>query len=460
MPKVQTTLPLPEWYHALETTISICPECRARVDATIATMDGAVYVVKHCPKHGRQIELMEKNAAYYCARTQYAKPGTPSITQTETRKGCPFDCGLCPEHGQHSCIGIIEVNGRCELNCPACYTGRHNIPDLTMEEACRMMDFLQASESGKAEILQISGGEPTLHPKILDIIQLAKAKRFKYILLNTNGLRIAEDKAFVTQLAGLLPQFEVYLQFDGLEDRGHTVLRGRDLREQKAKALRNLTASGIPVTLVATVQKRVNDHEIGAILRHAMSIPGVRGVNYQPLGYFGSADAGDRHDRITLTEVLELIEKQTEEEFRLDDFIPLPCNVERVALTFCYRDGSRFVPITRKVNVHEHLPLITNTFAFDADEYLAQASGGSTLCGCMARFLDFLRPLIPAGYNRLTESEKVGYFNRNMFRISVSSFVDMYNFDLKSMQRECVHIVTRDLRRIPFSAYNMFYRIP
>ena len=460
MTGTQMTWPLPVGYQALEPTVSLCPACRDRVEAVLAERDGAVHVVKQCPVHGLQVELREENAAFFKARGQYTKPGTRTETQTETRRGCPFDCGLCPDHDQHSCIGLIEVNGQCELACPDCYTGRQPVPDLTLDEASRMMDFLQAAEEGRAEILQLSGGEPTLHPAIVDILALAKSKRFKYVLLNSNGLRMAEDDGFVARLSAFLPQFEVYLQYDGREAEGHTALRGRDLRAVKEQAIRKLTAAGIPVTLVATIRRGANDHEIGSILRHAMSIPGIRGVNYQPLAYYGWGDVRDRHDRITLTGVLERLERQTAGEYRLSDFVPLPCNVERVALTYCYRDGERFVPITRRFDVREHLPMITNTLAFDADDYLAKAVSGSALCDCMTRFLSVLRPFIPAGYERLSDSEKADYFNRNLFRISVSSFVDPYNFDLKSMQRECVHVITRDLRRIPFSAYNMFHRTP
>ena len=459
-PQSPSTIPLPPSYEALETTLSICPECRTRVNAVITVKDASVYLVKQCFSHGQQIELLEKNAAYYRDRALYTKPGTRSKTQTAVNKGCPFDCGLCPEHDQHSCIGLIEINSTCELECPSCYTGRMVTPDLTLDEVNGMLDFLQDAEAGRGEILQVSGGEPTLHPRVLDILRLAKTKGFKYVLLNTNGLRIAEDPAFVRELAKLLPQFEVYLQFDGLSESGHSLLRGRDLRSQKDQAVRNLTAAGIPVTLVATVQKGVNDHEIGDILRYGMSTDGVRGVNYQPLAFYETTDAAERLDRVTLTGILESLEKQTRSEFKMSDFVPLPCNVERVALTFCYRDGQTFIPITRKVNVRDYLPVINNTFAFDADDFLAQQACASGVCNCLGAFLDRLKPLIPSDYGRRTMGEKVDFFNRNLFRISVSSFVDVYNFDLKSAQRECVHVVTRDLRRIPFSTYNMFYRNP
>lgn len=426
----------------------------------IATKAGTVYVVKQCPVHGEQVELLEKNADYYRNRGLFTKPGTRSKTQTVVSKGCPFDCGLCPEHDQHSCIGLIEINGTCELKCPECYTGRQTTPDLTLKETVRMMDFLQEAEAGRSEILQISGGEPTLHPQLLDILRAAKTKGFKYVLLNTNGLRIAEDDSLVRDLAALLPQFEVYLQFDGFTDRAHSALRGRDLRPQKEQAVRRLTAAGIPVTLVATIQRNVNDDQIGDILRYGMRTPGVRGVNFQPLAFYGKTAVAERQNRVTLTEILEQVETQTQAVYRFTDFVPLPCNVERVALTFCYRDGQKFIPITRKLDVRDYLPVINNTFAFDADEYLAQTACTSGVAGCLGSFLERLRPLIPSDYGRQSLAEKVGFFNRNLFRISVSSFVDVYNFDLKSVQRECVHIVTRDLRRIPFSTYNMFYRNP
>ena len=447
-------------YQLCEETASICPECLARVDAWIAIKDGSVHLIKNCPIHGEQVELLEKNAAYYQARTLYDKPGTASKIQTQSIKGCPFDCGICPEHRQHTCIGLIEINSDCELACPDCYTGHHAGSALKLNQIEKMMDFFQDAESGRAELLQISGGEPTRHPQILDILKLAKDKHFKYVLLNTNGLRLAEDRDFARELSRFLPRFEIYLQFDGCEARSHTLLRGHDLRMLKEKAIGNLADFGIPMTLVATIQRHANSHEIGAILKYGMRTPCVRGVNYQPLAFFSKTTPAALKDRVTLTEILEQIEEQTCGEYRLTDFVPLPCNVERVAMTFCYRDGERFIPLTRRFNLREHLSVINNTFAFDADEYLAQSCGNSVICRCTRSLLEKIRPLVPTDFGARTVGDKADHFTRNMFRISVSSFVDVYNFDLRSMQKECVHVITPDLRRIPFSAYNMFHRKP
>lgn len=447
----------PAGFDVIEETVSICPKCMDRVDASIASKNGSVYLLKRCPIHGEQMELLEKDELYYRARTQYDKPGTDSIRQTQIKRGCPFDCGLCTDHAQHTCIGIIEINSSCDLTCPECYVGDHSFGELRLEKVSEMMDFFQRAESNKAEILQISGGEPTMHPEILDILQIAKEKHFKYVLLNTNGLRIAKDRSFVNELAKLVPGFEIYLQFDGFEPSTYLELRGQDLTELKATAIRNLSEAGIGVTLVATVKKNCNDHEVGAILEYGVSQPCVRGINYQPLAYFSGSNRPPP-DRITLTEVLQLIEKQTNGQYRFDDFVPLPCDVERVAITMCTNENGRFVPITRKIDVKDYLPIINNTFAFNADEYLRFAKGDSPLCACVGDFVRKLGSLIPARYSSLSTSEKSDHFARNLFRVSVSSFVDCYNFDVRSMQKECAHFITPDLRRIPFSAYNMFYR--
>src|SRR5690606_17990502 len=112
--------------------------------------------------------------------------------------------------------------------------------DLDLLQVEKMMDFYMAAEKGKAEILQISGGEPTLHNDIISIIQMAKDKGFKYVMLNTNGIRIAEDDEFAAELSRLRGGFEIYLQFDGFDDGIYEKLRSKKLVEIKKKAIANL----------------------------------------------------------------------------------------------------------------------------------------------------------------------------------------------------------------------------
>jgi uncharacterized radical SAM superfamily Fe-S cluster-containing enzyme len=417
---------------------------------------------RNCPEHGHFLSLIEEDADWYLRRGDYDKPGTPCKTQTEVKENCPLDCGLCPEHEQHTCIGLLEITDRCDLECPVCYAcaGGGSGKDLALPVIEQMMDSYQDSEYGKAEILQVSGGEPTLHPEIVPILEMVKAKKFKYVMLNTNGLRIAEDEDFVRELARLRGGFEIYLQFDGFEERACRYFRGRNLAEVKKQAIRMLAKYKIPITLVSTIEKGINEHEIGDIISFGMTTDLVRGINFQPVAYFGREVKSDGLERITLTGILKRIEAQTRGAVLQDDFIPLPCNVDKVAVTYFYRKDGGFVPVTRQARIKDYLKLVKNTFAFDATDILRQTADGllkGNFCECLSFLKDFL-PVVPPAYVLKTNEEQMRFVDDNTFRISVTSFLDGHNFELKSIKKECVHVLTPDLKKIPFSTYNLRYR--
>ncbi|MCL1793870.1 MAG: radical SAM protein [Oscillospiraceae bacterium] len=442
-------------YHAF--TKTLCSKCGGRIDGKIAYDDKSAYIFKLCPDCGEHREILEENAGYHLQKYKYDKPGTQSSVQTNYGKGCPYDCGLCENHGQHTCIGLIEITGKCNLECPMCYA-KNGGGELALGAIEKMMDFYMEAEGGGAELLQISGGEPTLHKDVLPIIEMAKNKGFKYVMLNTNGIKIAEDEEFVCELAKFRGGFEVYLQFDGLDDKAYSKLRGKNLAGAKKQAIANLNKYKIPATLVATIEKGVNDHLCGEILVYGMNAACVRGVNYQPVGYYGDAAAPE--DRITLSGILDRIEKQTGKMMKTSDFIPLPCDVERVAITYLFKDKKGFIPITRNKDLSEFKNFIGNTFVFTVEDALKNFGEDGKIfdVGGCCDLTSEIKKRIPKNFIFKSKEEKLKFVDENTFRISVSSFVDRYNFDMKSMQKECVHIITPDLRRIPFSAYNMIYR--
>ena len=445
-------------YTYYEFTESICEKCMKVVPAKIVFKQDKVYLLKQCKEHGELWNLLEDDIEYFINTRKYDKPGTISQTQTTYKNGCPYDCGLCTEHDQHSCIYIIEITQACNMNCSMCYakTSRGN-SELSLEKIEEMLDFAQDAENKRAEILQISGGEPTMHSLVLEIIQMAKDKHFKYVMLNTNGKRIAEDEYFAKSLSEFIGGFEVYLQFDAVSEK-YEALRGEKMLNIKKKAIENLEKYGIPTTLVCTIVKGINDDEVGNIISYALTKNCIRGINFQPQAFYGDSDY-DEIKRITLTKVLVNIEAQTKGMIKKSDFIPLPCNVERVAVNYMYRKGSEFIPIVREANIEKNVHLIDNTLYVDLEELLKRESEFSGACCCMiSGIAKEFRKLIPANFVNKALSEKIKYINENTFRISVTSFVDKYNFDKKSIQKECVHVVTEDLRRIPFSAYNMIYR--
>ena len=181
------------------------------------------------------------------------------------------------------------------------------------------------------------------------------------------------------------------------------------------------------------------------------------------MAFFGRLNGVDTSNRITLTGILDGIEKQTNGMLKVSDFIPLPCDVDRVAVTYLYRENEQFVPLMRQIDVKNYLPAIRNTFKFNPEEFVKDLAKSATgpadekCCDYLGIMKQFKR-MIPASYFLKSETEKHEYISANTFRVSVTSFVDAYNFDMKSMKKECVHIITPELKKMPFSSYNMIHR--
>ena len=448
-------------YQFLESTISLCPDCMKRIDGKIILKDEKIFVQKTCLEHGDFEEILEENADYYLGRMLYTKPGGICKTQTESNNNCPYDCGLCPAHEQHSCIGLIEVTNACDLKCPVCYAKSGIGDPLPLKKIDEMLELFYDSEDGEAEILQISGGEPTTHPDIIEIIKRAREK-VKYVMLNTNGLRIADDEDFVKELSQFVGRFEIYLQFDGFNESTYKHLRGRPLLEVKKRAIDNLTKYKIPITLVSTIERGINDDEIGKIVEYGINTKYIRGINFQPVAFFGRLNGVKRKNRITITGIIAEIDKQTQGAIKKNDFIPLPCNVDRVAITYLYKNKGDFIPLMRNLDLQKYVPVIRNTFKFDPEEFLKDLTASTftstaSCCNYLGLLGDFYK-IIPKGYYRKSQAEKIEYVTENTFRISISSFIDAYNFDMKSMKKECVHIITPDMKKIPFSSFNMIHR--
>ena len=300
-------------YIFLGQTTSMCETCLKLVPAKIIQAGEAVFYQKRCAEHGVQKTLISSDAAYWKRCRDFLKPGdVPLKFHTRIDQGCPYDCGLCPDHEQHSCLALIEVNEECNLACPTCFASSspERATRRTLAEIEHMLDLLVESE-GQPDLLQISGGEPSIHPEILEIIRAAKRRPIRHVMLNTNGIRIAQDEAFVAALAEMKRGFEVYLQFDALSKAALQTIRGADLRRIREQALANLDRFGISTSLVSVVRKGVNDREIGDVLREAKRWPCVRGVTFQPVQDAGRNEGYDpTANRIVLSEIRRAIIQQ------------------------------------------------------------------------------------------------------------------------------------------------------
>ncbi|HET7127396.1 MAG TPA: radical SAM protein [Lysobacter sp.] len=446
-------------YLFYDSAVSVCGACLRRVEGNILIKDGAVYMDKWCPQHGRERVLLADDADYYrLCREKFVKPPElPQRFNTERRWGCPYDCGLCPEHMQHSCLTLIEVTDHCHLRCPICYadSGPHRPGFRDLATIERMLDAVVANE-GEPDVVQISGGEPTLHPDFFAILDAAKARPIKHLMVNTNGLRIAKEPAFVERLAGYMPGFELYLQFDSLRDEVHQALRGAKLREIRLRALEALNRHGISTTLVVTVKKGLNDGELGGIIDFALKQPCVRGVTFQPIQNAGRAENYDpARDRLTLTEVRRRILEQSP-LFRPEDLIPVPCHPDSLAMAYALKLGETLVPLTGLVPPEVLIEGGRNSIVLEKDEGLRDAvfklfatnhSPQSQACS-----LSDLLCCLP----QVEAPEGLDY--RNVFRVLIMAFIDAEGFDLRSVKKSCVHIAQPDGRIVPFDTFNLFYR--
>lgn len=449
-------------------TRALCSRCLKVCDAKELIEDGKVILWKRCLEHGVQRVLLSDDVDYFrlCREVYLKNPEQPNHYNTGVKYGCPYDCGICPDHEQHGCVSVVEVTDYCNLTCPTCFasSGPHRETHRSMEQIRGMLDLIEHNE-GQPDVVQISGGEPTLHPQFFEILDECRRRPIRHLMVNTNGIRIANDAAFAERLATYAPAFELYLQFDGLDDDATEVLRGARLAETKDKALRRLDELNLSTTLVVTLRRGLNDKAIGEILEYAVSHRCVRGVTLQPV-YDGGRNEGfdEQEHRLTLSEVRRGIYEQFP-TFLAADVLPVPCHPDSVAMAYALRgagdDYSTLTPLSRYMPAELLIEGGKNTIIFESDKDLVMNIGQhifrtfSTAHGpeSASKALGDLLCCLP----RIDSVPNIGY--DRVFRVIIMQFLDRHTMDLRSVRKSCVHIAHRDGKRmIPFDTYNLLYR--
>jgi uncharacterized radical SAM superfamily Fe-S cluster-containing enzyme len=434
------------------------------VDAKIITRGRRVYFRKRCPEHGIREDFVCSDVAYY-DRHEFDEPARlPRAFATRAERGCPYDCGMCPEHEQHTCIALVEVTSSCNLKCPMCFAESGPGGSFIDFETYTQMVDRYVWQEGSADILQISGGEPTLHPKIVKMVRYAYGKPIAAVMINTNGIRLARDAGLVEALAPFRDRLEIYLQFDGLDDQPNRRLRGEELLDIKLAALEALQRCGIRCTLVCTVEHSANLDQVGRVVEFGLERRFIRGISFQLATYCGRhVMPGDLEQRATMPDVVRAIVSQTNNLVAEDDFYPLPCAHPNChLLAYIYRGGGRPTPISRLIDVRKHMALVANSMVYTpsrvrllAVRYLESAGG----CGCG-----------PAGCGNgagadgppLNEflikalAEKLS--GEEVFRITLTAFLDAHTFDTRRVMKCCLAHVLPSGHIVPFCAYNTLYR--
>lgn len=304
----------------IRNTRSVCPVCLKNLPAQLVRqMDNSITLEKTCPEHGTWSVPVWRGAMDFDLWTQYTDP-----LCAEAGTGCPENCGICAAHEVGTCCCLLEVTSRCNLRCRFCFAdGGRPEDDPSLEEMkAAIRDIVR--QCGEP-LVQLSGGEPTLRNDLPELVRYAKEAGCSYVQVNTNGIRLAKEPEYAKELAEAGLDI-VFLQFDGTREDIYEFLRGATLLEIKKQAIQVCAELGVGVTLVPTVVPGINDDNLGELIAFARSmVPGVRGIHFQPVSYFGrhpgQPEAGQRY---TLDQLMADISDQA--GIPMESFMPSRCD--------------------------------------------------------------------------------------------------------------------------------------
>jgi 7,8-dihydro-6-hydroxymethylpterin dimethyltransferase len=476
-----------------KTTRSLCPECTKLIDARIFEENGRVIMEKSCDQHGLFRDVVFSDAKLYLKMEEWSFGDgrglmNPAIGDA---KNCPEDCGLCNIHTSHTGLANVDITNRCNLTCPVCFANANSsgyLYEPGVEQVRKMLQALRDQKPVAGRIVQFSGGEPTIHPRFLDILRLATEMGFSHTQIATNGIKFTSlEFAQQCKEAGL---HTLYLQFDGVCDDIYRRTRGESLYEKKLKCIENVRKAGLKIVFVPTIVKGVNDHQIGDIVRLALeNIDCTSGISFQPVAFTGRIA---RHEleakRFTLSDFAFAMQEQTGIADPYEDWFPLSCVTPFSKLisalrgemtthlschphcsigTYFFVDGNRkATPVTRFIEVGpmlKEMELLARKAAPKKIKFFSKLSAWNTLRKFFHEekapegltfnlFLQTLQGMTDKRYGR-GDKEKKGFTYRTLM-VAGMHFMDSYNYDVERVKRCVIHYAAPNGMIYPFCSYN------
>jgi len=437
----------------LKDTTSRCPVCHVRCPASVVKLGGQVFMNRQCTEHGEFSACIASDERFYwlakrkeensccpggaCNSADGLNAGTLG-KNAAGRQEQPFEV-------LSTCLTLIEIVNSCNLACPTCYADSPigagpKVDDVPLEEIKQRVQGV-IDRKGRIEILQLSGGEPTLHPQLIELcVWLKNHMQIDFVLINTNGVLLAKDAAFAQRLSEAFSGtgLQIYLQFDGVQADGQRELRGGDLRETRSRAIENCQQAKLPIMLAMTVTPDNLAHLWEAVqfgLGHEI----VHGVTFQPV--FGSGRGNipsqtperTNRTRLNTADILLNTIGQSNGQLRMEDFTPLPCGDPNCAtIGYLIRREDKVWHVCDFLDFSKLQGFLQDKIHYTLED-LAR-------CGC--------------------ENEPLGELLKTMeqtrsmaFRIMVKPFMDAWTWDEDRIDRCCTHVIRPDGKLDSFCRY-------
>ncbi|BBD71630.1 radical SAM protein [Sulfodiicoccus acidiphilus] len=477
----------------IRVTHSLCPACYRLLPAAIFEKESKLFIRKVCPDHGEFEDLYYGDVGMYYKFDYWEYEGKgPKVPYVDLKSPCPYNCGLCPMHHQHSALVNLVITNRCDQSCWYCffYAEKAGYVFEPSQEQIRFM-VEQLKRQGATMVVQITGGEPTLREDLVEVVKIVKDAGVKHIQLNTWGGTFAkmymEDPERAVRFARAVREAGVntiYMSFDGTTRKTNPKNHWEIPYTLDVFRKAGMTS----VVLVPTVIKTVNDHDLGNIIKFAArNMDVVRAINFQPVSLTGMMKRNMRAKfRITIPEILKNIEEQTNGEITRDSWYPIGTSVvfsklvealtgkeqfEMANHPSCgagsyiyveWKGGEpHFIPISKFIDLEgilEYLKEKTEEIREGANKYVTAVK----LVYNLRKFIDkkygpkdfdvwkmLYNIIVNHNYDALGEWHYRTLFLGNMH------FMDLYNYDVQRVMRCDIHYVTPDGRVIPFCTYNV-----
>ncbi len=455
-------------YSYYKMTRGMCKHCRQIVNARIFEKDGSVFQENLCHTCGPTMTLVAEDRDWYFQYVNFPIQSPPKTSvHTAGRNGCPFDCGICEWHESGPNLPVFSITNDCNLRCPICFT--YNRTDrkyyMSVEEMRKTVNFLLANKDAY-DLINITGGEPTLHPQLLELLKVARHERIGRITLNSNGIRLAQDEDLVRALKDL--GVYVILSLDTLDAHRSLQIHGRDIVSLKHKALENLARHEVGVTLLNVMIKGVNDTEIHDIIRLAHTYANIRSITVQTMTFTGQGGATFApRERMTLDGAAAIIAERSGRDIRKDHFFPLPSNHPLCySIGYFFKHRDRLTSFTELLPVPRLLELIGPNYLIRPDEKLQDALQEAIALnwaeGRHPELLSMIKGMLKTMYpkdRQLTLFQRQRIAEESILTIYIHAHMDEENFDLSRIVC-CTDLVPVEGERlIPACAYNLFYRM-